>query len=254
MYYSTHQPKAFYQTPQEGGSHTQLNHIPNHAHDQEAHSYGLRDAEEFALVGCRAFGQHPQRQPSFRSSAWVDVGGWSWWADIRLLHLVMNWRPSLTNSRGISNSSFVWSILCFCFFSLLLSWFSGRGTAMSAGGRPRRHSRRRPPGRGQRISAAPPRTAGQSDGGCSPVWWAAKARTSAYSWASTVVALPAPCPVSVPIRVRIGARPPCARCSVAVNLWNYGTTAIKALKGKGRAGVERIMPLMNDENEQEFVE
>lgn len=133
MYYSTHQPKAFYQTPQEGGSHTQLNHIPNHAHDQKSHSYGLRDAEEFALVGCRAFGQHPQCQPSFRSSAWVDVGGWSWWADIRLLHLVMNWRPSLTNSRGISNSSFVWSILCFCFFSLLLSWFSGRGTAMSAG-------------------------------------------------------------------------------------------------------------------------
>ena len=30
--------------------------------------------------------------------------------DVRLLHLVMNWRPSLTNSRGISRNSFAWSI------------------------------------------------------------------------------------------------------------------------------------------------
>jgi hypothetical protein len=31
--------------------------------------------------------------------------------DVRLLHLVMNWRPSLTNSRGISRNSFAWSIV-----------------------------------------------------------------------------------------------------------------------------------------------
>ena len=30
--------------------------------------------------------------------------------DVRLLHLVMNWRPSLTNSRGISRNSLAWSI------------------------------------------------------------------------------------------------------------------------------------------------
>ena len=30
--------------------------------------------------------------------------------NIRLLHLVMNWRPSLTNSRGISRNSLAWSI------------------------------------------------------------------------------------------------------------------------------------------------
>jgi hypothetical protein len=37
------------------------------------------------------------------------VGGTEW--DVRLLHLVMNWRPSLTNSRGISRNSFAWSIV-----------------------------------------------------------------------------------------------------------------------------------------------
>jgi hypothetical protein len=31
--------------------------------------------------------------------------------NVRLLHLVMNWRPSLTNSRGISRNSFAWSIV-----------------------------------------------------------------------------------------------------------------------------------------------
>jgi hypothetical protein len=31
--------------------------------------------------------------------------------DVRLLHLVMNWRPSLTNSRGISRNSLAWSIV-----------------------------------------------------------------------------------------------------------------------------------------------
>jgi hypothetical protein len=31
--------------------------------------------------------------------------------NVRLLHLVMNWRPSLTNSRGISRNSLAWSIV-----------------------------------------------------------------------------------------------------------------------------------------------
>lgn len=32
--------------------HTQLDHISDDAHDQEAHAHGLGDAEEFAAVGC----------------------------------------------------------------------------------------------------------------------------------------------------------------------------------------------------------
>ena len=37
--------------------------------------------------------------------------------------------------------------------------------------------------------------------------------------------------------------------SAAINLWNYRTTAIKELMGKGRAAAEQVMPLINDENE-----
>jgi len=59
--------------------------------------------------------------------------------DVRLLHLVMNWRPSLTNSRGISRNSFAWSIVrdvfvcCVCglwgvcvLVFLVWSWRAGR--------------------------------------------------------------------------------------------------------------------------------
>ena len=61
--------------------------------------------------------------------------------NIRLLHLVMNWRPSLTNSRGISRNSLAWSIaagicgVCVVFVCVefvrifgsfaLLVWFGG---------------------------------------------------------------------------------------------------------------------------------
>ena len=31
---------------------TQLDNVANNTHDQETHPYGLRDAQEFALVGC----------------------------------------------------------------------------------------------------------------------------------------------------------------------------------------------------------
>ena len=47
---------------------------------------------------------------------------------------------------------------------------------------------------------------------------------SARSWI-TLPVLPVPCPASVSIRLRMGAEPPWAAWSVAVNLWLWaGTT------------------------------
>jgi len=48
-------PSCFLRPPlrenEREGRHTQLDDIPNHAHDQETHADRLGDAEEFALVG-----------------------------------------------------------------------------------------------------------------------------------------------------------------------------------------------------------
>lgn len=124
------------------GRHTQLDYVSDHAHDQEAHANCLADAEELALVGCQIYpvsacSLDPQisvplqcqvlclLKAAFLPLPWL--GRWSHgsastcglperrsWvkeADVRLLHLVRNCRPSLRKSRGISRSSFAWSIL-----------------------------------------------------------------------------------------------------------------------------------------------
>lgn len=52
--------------------------------------------------------------------------------NVRLLHLVMNCRPSFMNSRGISNSSFAWSIFAICFGLVCVGSGIGRAYEMSA--------------------------------------------------------------------------------------------------------------------------
>jgi hypothetical protein len=87
---------------------TQLDNVANNTHDQETHSDGLRDAQELALVGYR--GVHVSKLSLSHTLLVEKKGGFGGKYSVRLLHLVMNWRPSLTNSRGISRNSLAWSI------------------------------------------------------------------------------------------------------------------------------------------------
>jgi hypothetical protein len=98
---------------------TQLNNVANDAHDQESHADGLGDAQELALVGYRGDGmlaivrgEEEAASAIVRSNeGTTPVEERSLGGNVRLLHLVMNWRPSLTNSRGISRNSLAWSIV-----------------------------------------------------------------------------------------------------------------------------------------------
>jgi hypothetical protein len=100
---------------QRGLGLTQLDNVANNTHDQETHADGLRDAQELALVGCSdKTCQHVESSSGVRGISGI--------LGVRLLHLVMNWRPSLTNSRGISRNSLAWSIaagLCVWFVGFL---------------------------------------------------------------------------------------------------------------------------------------
>lgn len=111
------------------GRHTELDEVPNGAHDcvllafvvchvsergwgqkggrtQETDTDGLGDLDEFATVGWKTGGG---------VSSWCTVGSPWWWMEegIRFSARLMNWMPSLRNSRGTSRISCTWSAIVF---------------------------------------------------------------------------------------------------------------------------------------------
>lgn len=76
--------------------HTQLNDVADSTHDQETNTDSLAESEELLLISYKnRKSVHPPaftQRPSFK-------------LDVRLVHLRMNWIPSLANSEGTSRSS-----------------------------------------------------------------------------------------------------------------------------------------------------
>ena len=78
---------------------TQLDDVSNHAHDQEAHADCLADAQKLAAV---------RYSHVLDYTLPCDKGMFMF---VRLLHRTTNCRPSFRKSRGISRSSFAWSMV-----------------------------------------------------------------------------------------------------------------------------------------------